>query len=166
LPMVMVAHAAYPALNPGDSNTNPKQLLPASLSRNIIAGLLKGRIGYEGLVLCDDLEMEGALEGRTIGEAAVAAVRAGCDMLLVCRHAANVRAAFEAVVREAERDSAFGTVVDEAAQKVIQARQQLLPVRPESNAPSDWEGLRREIRALAGEVQRRLVANEEKGSDA
>ena len=166
LPMVMVAHAAYPALNPGDSNTNPKQLLPASLSRNIIAGLLKGRIGYEGLVLCDDLEMEGALEGRTIGEAAAAAVRAGCDMLLACRHAANVRAAFEAVVREAERDSAFGTVVDEAAQKVIQARQRLLPVRPESNTPSDWEGLRREIRALAGEVQRRLVANEEKGSDA
>jgi beta-N-acetylhexosaminidase len=166
LPMVMVAHAAYPALNPGSSDTDSKQLLPASLSRNIVADLLKARIGYKGLVLCDDLEMEGALEGRTIGEAAVAAVRAGCDMLLVCRHAANVRAAFEAVLREAERDSDFRAMVDEVAQKVIQARQRLPNAQPVSSAPSDWEGLRREIHALAAELHRRLDGNAEKGSDA
>ena len=166
LPMVMVAHAAFPALNPGFSETNPTQLLPASLSRNIVSGLLKGRMEYTALVLCDDLEMEGVLEERSIGEAAVAAVRAGCDLLLVCRHAANVRAAFEAVVREAERDSNFRTMVHAAAQKVIHARQQLPITRPVSSPFADWEGLRGEIRALAAEVERRLAETAEKGSGA
>ena len=166
LPMVMVAHAAYPALDPGFSDANPRQLLPASLSRNIVSGLLKGRIGYEGLVLCDDLEMEGVLEDRSIGEAGVAAVRAGCDMLLVCQHAANVRAAFEAVLREAERDSDFRAMVEEAAQKVIRARQRLPSAQPVSSADFDWESLRREIHALAADVQQRLAGIVEKGSDA
>ncbi|MGH9784803.1 MAG: glycoside hydrolase family 3 N-terminal domain-containing protein, partial [Terriglobia bacterium] len=166
LPMVMVAHAAYPALNPGSSGTNPQQLLPASLSRNIISGLLKGRIGYEGLVVCDDLEMEGALEGRSIGEAAVAAVRAGCDMLLVCRHAANVRAAFEAVVREAERDSGFRAMVDEAAQRAVVTRQRLLTAHPVSSTSQEWEGLRREIDTFTADVHRKLAGDGEKGRDA
>jgi beta-N-acetylhexosaminidase len=166
LPMVMVAHAAYPSLHPGSSKIDSKQLLPASLSRNIVSGLLKGRIGYKGLVLSDDLEMEGALEGRTIGEAAVTAVRAGCDMLLVCRHAANVRAAFEAVLREAEHDPDFRTVAEAAAQKVLRTRQRLQPALLAESTRSDWEGLRGEIRELTAEVQRRLGGNPEKGSDA
>lgn len=166
LPMVMVAHAAYPALNPGSSQTNPGQLLPASLSRNVVSGLLKGRIGYQGLVLCDDLEMEGVLEDRSIGEAAVAAVRAGCDMLLVCRQAANVRAAFEAVVRETERDSEFHAWVENAAQKAIGTRQRLPAAQPASHTDSDWERLRRDIHALTADVQQRLAGNVEKGRDA
>jgi beta-N-acetylhexosaminidase len=155
LPMVMVAHAAYPGLEAeASSGDRRSQSLPASLSRQIVSGLLTQRIGYEGLVLSDDLEMGGVLEGRTVGEAAVAAIEAGCDMLLVCRRADYVHAAFEAIVRQAERDAAFRTAVDTAAQRVIRARQQLAD--PLSNRMPDGETLRGEIQALAAEIERRL----------
>lgn len=154
LPMVMVAHAAYPALEPDAA-------LPASLSRRIVTGLLKGKIGFEGLVLSDDLEMGGVLEGRTVGEAAVAAVAAGCDMLLVCRRAEYVQAAFQAIVRRAERDSVFRTTVEQAAEKVIRARQTLLKVP--TSQPASIGALRTEIRTLTAEIERRLPGGARKG---
>jgi len=58
LPMIMVAHAAYPSLE--RTFASPTGNVPASLSPAIVSGLLKGRMGYGGLVLCDDLEMGGA----------------------------------------------------------------------------------------------------------
>jgi beta-N-acetylhexosaminidase len=155
LPMVMVAHAAYPALE--------AEALPASLSRRIVSDLLKRRIGYEGLVLSDDLEMGGVLEGRTVGEAAVAAIDAGCDMLLVCRRPDFVHAAFEAIVRKAEQDSTFRLVLDRAAQKVMRARKQLPPAEPPSRRPPDSGVLRAEIQGLTEEIERRVPAGAGKG---
>ena len=169
LPIIMVAHAAYPALerafSPSAGNQTP--LLPASLSPAIVSGLLKRRMGYEGLVLSDDLEMGGVLGGRSIGEAAVGAIRAGCELLLVCGHADNVRAAFGAVVREAERDSGFRTRVEKAVEKALRARQRLRSATtPAAAIFSDWEGLRREIVELSLEVERQLPPSTEKGSGA
>ena len=166
LPMIMVAHAAYPSLERAfaSSTGHPMPLVPASLSPAIVSGLLKGRMGYEGLVLSDDLEMGGALGGRSIGEAAVGALRAGCDLMLVCRHADNVRATFEAVLREAERDSDFRVLVEKAAQKALRARQRLRAAKTQAAAFSDWEGLRREIIELSLEIERRLPPSAEKGS--
>ena len=156
LPMVMVAHAAYPGLEAeASSDGNSSQPLPASISPQIVTDLLKRKIGFEGLVLSDDLEMEGVLEGRTVGEAAVAAIDAGCDMLLVCRDASNVRDAFETVIRRAERDAAFRSAVDQASQKIIHARQKLLSAQPLSGRPSG-DDLRAEIHALTAEIRRRL----------
>lgn len=169
LPLMMVAHAAYPelerALSPSSADTIGP--LPASLSGNIVSRLLKGRLGFSGLALSDDLEMGGVLEGRSIAEAAVGAVRAGCDALLVCRRPENVEQAFEAVLREAERDSEFRARVDEAAQRVGKIQGKFLGARPPASEPfSDWEGLRREIQELAAEVDRRLASSAipEKGS--
>jgi beta-N-acetylhexosaminidase len=168
LPMVMVAHAAYPALEAEASGRKtPPQSLPASLSRRIVSELLKRRIGYEGLVLSDDLEMGGVLEGRTVGEAAVAAIEAGCDMLLVCRRAEYVHAAFEAIVHRAEQDAPFRAAVEKATQKVIHARQQL--PQPLSRGLPDSDRLRAEIRRLTAEMelaeenQRRLPTEARKG---
>ena len=165
LPMVMVAHAAYPGLEAEAlSGATHPQSLPATLSRQIVSELLKRRIGYKGLVLSDDLEMGGVLEGRTVGEAAVAAIDAGCDMLLVCRRADYVHAAFEALVRRAEQDATFRAALDVAAQKVIRARQQLLQ-RPSIRLP-DGDTLRDEIQTLTAEIQRRLSTDARKGPNA
>ena len=86
--------------------------------------------------------------------------------MLVCGHADNVRAAFEAVVREAERDSGFRTLVEKAAGKALHARQRLRSATtPAAAIFSDWEGLRREIVELSLEVERRLAQKSGKGSD-
>jgi beta-N-acetylhexosaminidase len=73
---VMTSHTMYPELD------NDR---PATLSRKIITTLLRQQVGYEGLVITDDLEM-GAIENEgRIEDAAWEAFQAGADMLLICR---------------------------------------------------------------------------------
>ena len=74
VPALMVSHLLVSALDPDR---------PASMSHSIITGLLREQWGYQGLVVTDDMEM-GAISQGNIGEAAVQAVLAGADMLLVC----------------------------------------------------------------------------------
>jgi beta-N-acetylhexosaminidase len=110
LPFVMVAHAAYPRV------TYDRR--PASLSRIWITDILRKRIGYRGLIVSDDLEMGGVLSAAPIGEAAVASVRAGADLCLVCHHEDSVTRAYEELVKSAERDPKFARRVAESARRV------------------------------------------------
>jgi beta-glucosidase-like glycosyl hydrolase len=83
---VMTAHVAYPAYDPSGA--------PATLSRPILTGLLRERLGFEGIVVTDALIMEGVQgPGGTEGDAAVRAVAAGCDALLYPRDLDRVASA-------------------------------------------------------------------------
>jgi len=156
LPMIMVAHAAYPAFADAPPPAPP---LPASLSPGLIRELLQHKIGFSGLVLSDDLEM-GALENRSIEQAAIDALRAGCDLLLVCRKAQNVRRVWEALRQQAERDSGFQALIEQAAAKVLRLRQ-TLPSRPVAARPfSDWSVLRQKIQELTAVVRARCAISE------
>lgn len=73
LPMAMTAHVVYTALDPEQ---------PATTSRRVIDTIVRGSIGFDGLLLSDDLSMQ-ALNG-SLGERAEAAREAGCDVLLHC----------------------------------------------------------------------------------
>ena len=75
VPMLMTAHVRYPAL---DADA------PATLSRPILADLLRRRLGFRGVICSDDLEMRAITDHHGIGEAAVASLAAGADLLLVC----------------------------------------------------------------------------------
>ena len=123
LPLVIVGHAAYPAIT--------RDHTPASLSQKIIGEVLRKKIGYRGLVLSDDLDMGGVLAGRSVAEAAVDSLRAGCDAFLVCQKQENVLPAWEAVVREAERDRKFAKQVGKASQRVLKFKRKALAHRRE-----------------------------------
>jgi beta-N-acetylhexosaminidase len=75
-PAVMVAHVRYRALDAE---------WPASLSVNVIGRLLRGRLGFHGLVLSDDLEMAAVRLGWGVGPAAARFLTVGGDLALVCR---------------------------------------------------------------------------------
>lgn len=79
---MMTAHVAYPALDPSGT--------PATLSAPILS--LLRRDGYDGIVVTDALIMDGALVGRSEGEAAVEALAAGADLLLYPNDPASVLA--------------------------------------------------------------------------
>jgi beta-N-acetylhexosaminidase len=128
-PFVMVAHAAYPALT--------KDNTPASLSRKWITDVLRKKIGYRGLILTDDLEMGGVLAAATMAEAAVQTLRAGADMFLVCRKEEYVMEAYEAVVREAERDKKFAKVVAKAAARVVAFKKKASELNRVAPRPTD-----------------------------
>jgi beta-N-acetylhexosaminidase len=125
---VMAAHAAYPAVT--------RDRTPASISRKWIAEILRKKIGYRGLVVSDDLEMGGVLAATSIEQAAVETVRAGADLFLVCHKEELVRRSYEAVVREAERDSKFARRVQEAAARVLAFKKRSREMKPTSTAPS------------------------------
>jgi beta-N-acetylhexosaminidase len=72
-PMGMVAHVVYTAWD---------ERLPSSLSPTIIQGIIRERIGFEGWLISDDINMQ-ALSG-SMGERAVGVVEAGCDVALHC----------------------------------------------------------------------------------
>jgi beta-N-acetylhexosaminidase len=92
---IMSSHVCYPTLDP-----TPKT--PATFSSRLMRGLLRGELGFQGVVLSDDLEMGALRELCSVSEAAVRAVEAGHDVLLVCSDLAAQREAFDAL-REAYR---------------------------------------------------------------
>ncbi|MFP3466192.1 glycoside hydrolase family 3 protein [Leifsonia sp. SIMBA_070] len=71
---VMTSHILLPQLD---------AVLPATLSPAIIEGMLRGELGFEGVVVSDALDMHGASGDRGIPEAAVLALAAGCDLLCI-----------------------------------------------------------------------------------
>ena len=72
----MTSHTIYQHLDPKN---------PATLSRTILTGLLRNELGYDGVIITDDLEM-GAIEKEgDLGHAALQAFKAGADLLLICR---------------------------------------------------------------------------------
>ncbi len=88
VPTVMVAHLSCPALDPG---------APTSLSPQVIAGILRGELGYDGVVVSDDLEMAAIAARFDVGEAAVRFLEAGGDLVLICEDASRQKAAMAAV---------------------------------------------------------------------
>ena len=129
LPFVMVAHAAYPEVT-GDRS-------PASLSRKWMQDILRKQIGYDGLIISDDLEMGGVLAAGSIEEVAVGTLRAGADIFLVCQSEAQVWRAYEAVLRQAERDRKFRKLVARAAQRVLRFKRKARELRPVKAAPGE-----------------------------
>ncbi|HSG39186.1 MAG TPA: beta-N-acetylhexosaminidase [Thermoanaerobaculia bacterium] len=113
---VMVGHAVYPAYD--------SSMRPATLSPSIIGGLLRGRLGFEGLVFSDDMEMKALDEWGDLPERCELAFAAGCDVLLVC----HTLEALPDVVARLSHPSLEGRVA-EANTRLDNYRQRLMTLR-------------------------------------
>jgi beta-N-acetylhexosaminidase len=126
---IMTAHVLYPAL---DADR------PATLSRRILTDLLRGELGFRGVVVSDDLGMKAVADRYSIEELAVGCIEAGADHLLVREPAARQHAAHEALVRAAEARSDFRARVEESAARVaaLKAACTVGPPAPSAMLPS------------------------------
>jgi beta-N-acetylhexosaminidase len=127
-PLVLVGHAAYPAVTHDHT--------PASLSKKWITDILRKKIGYRGLVVSDDLEMGGVLKAAPIEQAAIAFIRAGGDLCLICRIEEHVTSSYEALVKEAERDHKFARRVEESAARVLGFKKKYKELKRSAPAPT------------------------------
>ena len=93
VPLVLVAHLSCPALDPAS---------PTSLSRPVITGILREELGFDGVVVSDDLEMSAIADRFELGEAAVRFLEAGGDLVLICHDAERQRAAMATVEAAAQ----------------------------------------------------------------
>jgi beta-N-acetylhexosaminidase len=134
LPMVMVSHAAFPAVTNARmgkranerNNERNNGRTPASLSKKWITDILRKKIGYRGLICSDDLEMGGVLAAAPIEQAMIGHIRAGGDLGLICHQEDFILRAHEALVREIERDSKFARRAQESAQRVLAFKRKAL----------------------------------------
>lgn len=111
---IMSAHVVYPALD--ESKT------PASLSKTILTGLLRTQLAYNGLILTDDMEMGAIGKHYGIGQAAIQAVLAGNDMLLICHSPAKQRKVFHSLLGAAGKGLIPMSRIDESMSRILEAK--------------------------------------------
>ena len=108
----MTAHVALPELT-GD-------MTPATLSREIVTGILRESLGFEGLITTDAMNMGAIADSYGSGEAAVAALLAGCDLILMPE---DLPEAFRAVA-DALHDGTLSTLwLDETVYRILKFKQ-------------------------------------------
>lgn len=139
---VMVAHAAFPQVRLQETDQNGK-LLPSSLSKNFITNLLRGELGFDGLVITDDLEMGAIVKNYGIGEACKMAILAGVDMLAICADPQSIKDGYSAVLRAVNNSEITEDRLDRSLERIALLKNQL------SN-PLDYDAER--IKILSEEV--------------
>ena len=138
-PAVMVAHILMTQIDPD---------LPASLSPAVVTGLLRQEMGYEGVVCTDDLTMAAISDTYGMGEAAVLAMEAGCDLLLVCHEADNLTAAREALLAAVDSGRISMERLDQSVYRILSLRGEYSLTNDPVDQP-DIDSLNAQIQALA-----------------
>jgi beta-N-acetylhexosaminidase len=113
VPMLMTAHVLYPAFDPDQ---------PATLSRKILTDVLRGELHFDGVVASDDLAMRAITGQQSIAGAAVSALRAGADALLVCQELGRAVEAFAAIEAAVASGSVDTATINAAATRVQRLR--------------------------------------------
>jgi beta-N-acetylhexosaminidase len=133
---IMTAHVFAPALD---------ETRPATLSKRVITGLLRGELGYEGVILSDDLEMKAIAREYKVPDAAVMAIAAGCDGVLICSGDHDTQAAaLEAIVHAVEEERLPFARVEDALQRQQRAKERFLSAAVASR-PAGGRAIRQQI---------------------
>ena len=114
----MTAHVLVPSFD---------EERPATLSPRIVQALLRDELKFQGVILSDDLEMKAIAKTYTVPDAAVAAIAAGCDGLLICSGDVEVQAqALEALVHAVEQDRIPYKRLEDALIRLRRAKERFL----------------------------------------
>ncbi len=115
---IMTAHVFVPSLD---------EERPATLSRRIVTGILREELGYQGVILSDDLEMKALANEHSVADAAVLAIEAGCDGVLICsgNQDAQVRA-LEALVHAVEEKRLTLHQIEDSLKRHRRAKERFL----------------------------------------
>ena len=113
--VVMTAHVVNRNLDPSAR--------PATLSRPIVTDLLRGELGFDGVILSDDMQMGAILEQYSLETAAIEAIKAGVDVILIANQNTydidHVRRVKAAIIAAVERGEISRQRIDESVERIL-----------------------------------------------
>jgi beta-N-acetylhexosaminidase len=144
---IITAHVFVPSLD---------DQRPATLSKRIVTDLLRRELKFEGVIFTDDMEMKAIAAQHTVPAAAVMAVEAGCDGVLVCSgdHATQA-ASLEALIHAVEEDRLRLSRVEDALRRQQRAKERFL-----ASAVGARPLTARALMAAIGRDEHRAIADE------
>ena len=107
---IMASHAMYPQIDPDH---------PASLSKAIITDWLRKDIGYNGVVVTDDMDMGALANHYTFGDMAVQSILAGSDILLVCHEYEHMQEAYNGLMKAVKDGRISKERLDESVKRIL-----------------------------------------------
>lgn len=150
VPAIMTAHVAYPALDP--------LRIPATLSKPILTDLLRGKLGFRGVIVTDSLDMRAITARWSLPEASVLALDAGADLLLI--GSGTLEAVYDKILESLEEGRLSLETLQQASDRILVLKKRLgLPGEDLKLSPED----RKRIRRLAIEIAERSVTVLEDG---
>ena len=107
---IMVSHAMYPQIDPDH---------PSSLSKTIITDWLRKDMGYNGVVVTDDMDMGALAKHYTFGDMAVQSILAGSDILLVCHEYEHMQEAYNGLMKAVKDGRISKERLDESVKRIL-----------------------------------------------
>ena len=144
--IVLTAHVVVDALDARQ---------PATMSRAILTGLLRGELGFDGVIATDCLEMDAIAAGIGTVSGAVEALAAGADLLLISHHVDVARAAAEAIAAAVHAGRVPLVRLQDAYARVYALRERLASIAPSAATQADehapLEAAQRAVTPIAGD---------------
>ena len=92
---------------------------PVSLSKPIITDWLRKELGFEGVVITDDIEVGAAVAGMSIEDYAIQTINAGSDMVIICKHPKHIKAVHDALTQAVENGTISEARLDESVRRIM-----------------------------------------------
>ncbi|MEO1271045.1 MAG: beta-N-acetylhexosaminidase [Myxococcota bacterium] len=135
IPMIMTAHILVPALD---------ALHPMTLSQVGLQRLLRSEMGFDGVVITDDLEMKAVADRYSIEEMVELGLGAGVDIFLICHTEALWKRAYAHIIALGREHEAMRERILRSAERVRQVKERYVPKTPYTS-PTSLEALRAEL---------------------
>lgn len=111
--MIMLTHIKYPAIDPDNS---------ASLSYDMQTGLLRNKLGFDGIIITDDLEMGAAANHNLFSEVGVKAIQAGADIVLVCHEYSHEQSVYLGILEAVKRGDISEERINESVKRILHTK--------------------------------------------
>ena len=144
LPMIIVGHAYYPALTEG-------RPIPASLSPRIVDKLLRKKLGYQGLIVTDDMTLGAVTSLGLTPDRFLEALEAGNDMLLFSQTTPLVEQSFHVILRAAKQSAALRNRITHSVQRILSLKRRIQPIL--SNRANARTRVLRQIARLSRSIE-------------
>ena len=117
LKAIMTAHVLYPALDPD---------YPATLSEKIISGILRKKLGFNGVVITDDLEMKAISNNYSDKISAIQSVKAGVDILLICHSHDKQLTILNSILKSVKNGEIKEKRIDESFNRIMKLKEEAI----------------------------------------